>query len=508
MSYDDQPTQNDDERLIPWNVFLAVWAHCRRLIVAWSLGLTAVVAAIGAVYLVWLQPIRSVSTLNFRPTFTGAEENQYPNGLVFAASDIAAQPVLDIIYDTNDIEDYCPREAFRGGFFVEQWSSRALFLELEYAAVLSNQGLSAVDRGRLELEYEAKHDALSLQYRLTYVHPSECARIPQVLVDKSLADVLSIWASESEAKRGVLAIQVSVLTPSIMDVGEGLGTLRFLRADLLRTALLRVLVNVEQVLRLPGSDVVRIDQAGAGFSEVHAKLTDLVESVVEPLIIRAARSSSGEAVFLLTEHIATAERAQKAAQGQSDAYRDALREYSGVTLSAEADRASAQVANTTSIDMQTLQPQIDRTFIDRIVAMTGASTAFRQRLTEEMVDRTVLAVDSEERANYYRQLLNSMTESRQDQGAEMDLDARLDQVVNQGKRLITQFNDLYINFSRTSLRAASALYQTDSPVFTQVSRNFTMRAYVMLVAGTFFAILFLAFASYLIRNLIKTTSAV
>jgi len=509
VSYDNQPTQRDDERLIPWNVFLAVWTEYRRLIVAWSFGLTVAVAAIGAVYLFWLQPTRSVSTLNFRPTFTGAGNDLYPNGLVFSASDIAAQPILDNIYETNSIEDYCPREVFRGSFFVEQSSSQAQFLELEYAALLSNQGLSTVDRGRLELEYDAKYDALPLQYRLTYVHPPECATIPHVLVAKSLADVLSTWASESETKRGVLAIQVAVLSPSIMDVGEGLGSsLRFLRADLLRTSLLRILVNVEEVRRLPGSDVVRVASAAGGFAEIHAKLTDLVESVVEPLVISTGRSMSTEAAAFIAENIATAERAQTAAQGQSAAYRDALREYSGVALSAEADRASSMAANTSSSDMQTLQPQIDRTFIDRIVEMTEGSTTFRQELTEAMVNRTVLAVNSEERANYYRQLLSSMTGSRQGQGAAEDLDARLDQVVDQGKGLIRQFNELYLEFSQISLRTASALYQTESPVFTQILRNFTMRTYVMVVAGTFFSILFLAFTVYLIRNLIKTASPV
>ena len=508
MSYDNEPTQGDDERLIPWNFFLSVWTQCRRPIVAWSFSLTVVVAAAGAVYLFWLQPTRSVSTLDFRPTFAGAESDQYPNGLEFAASDIAAQPILDIIYETNNIQDYCPREVFRGGFFVEQWSSQAQFLELEYAALLSNQGLSAVDRGRLELEYEARYDALPLQFRLTYVHPLECALIPQVLVAKSLADVLSTWASESETKRGVLAIQVSVLSPSIMDVGEGLGSLHFLRADLLRTSLLRILVNVEEVLRLPGSDVVRVESDAGGFAEIHAKLTDLVESIVAPLVITAGRSMSTEAVAFITEHILTAERAQTAAEGQSAAYRDALREYSGVALSADADRASAQLANTSSGDMQTLQPQIDRTFIDRIVDMSEGSTTFRQELTEEMVDRTVLAVDSEARANYYRQLLSSMTGGAQGRMTDVDLEARLNQVADQGKQLISQFNELYLEFSQVSLRTASALYQTDSPVFTQILRNFTMRTYVLLVTVTFFSVFFLAFAAYLIRNLLKTSSAV
>jgi hypothetical protein len=505
VSDDNQPTPGDNERLIPWNVLLTVFLQFRKQIGAWSFCLTTIVASLGAVYLFWLQPTRGVSTIDFRPTFTGAGVGAYPNGTVFAPSDIIAQPNLNIVYDTNSIQDYCSRETFRAGFFIERWSSQAMFLQFEYAARLGDLTLLSVDRERLEVEYQAKQDTLPLQYRLTYVHPTACAAIPQVLVNKSLADVLSAWASESVTKRGVLDIEIAVFSPSILDGGQTAETLTLLRVDLVRTALLRVLGSVRAVMEMPGASVVHARENGPGFAEIEARLTDLIESVVQPLAFRAGRSMREESVLFVTGSIALAERSQTAAASQSAAFRDALREFSGVAGSTEAGQASSP-ANTRFSETQTLQPQISLEFLDRVVEMTSQSTSFRQQLTLEMVNRSVLAVDSETRATYYRELLDSITGSPETE--DLKIEDQLNQAVNQGKQLISQLNELYDQFSRTSLRAASALYQTEAPIFNQVSRAFTMRAYVTLVVGTFFAILSLAFAGYLIRNLIKTSSSV
>jgi hypothetical protein len=506
VSRDNQLTSDENERLIPWNILLTVWGDYRRLIVGWSCGLTVVIGVIAAAYLVWFQPIRSVSTLSFRPTFVGAESGQYPNGLVFSEEDIAAQPILDIIYDSNGIAAYasCSREAFRGGFFVERWSNEGLFLQLEYGAILRDPALSVVERSDIQAAYEARRQGLPLQYRLTYVEPDGCAEIPQVVIAKSLTDVLSTWAFESEEKRGVLAVQIPILTPEVLDMEP--DWLSFIRADVLRTRLLKFQANLEAVLTRPGANVIRAELDGVGFAEVHAKLTDLVVAVIEPLVAKFGGVRNQEVVFFLNERIATTEREHEAALGDGAAYKQALREYSGVAMATEADQFSARAAaNTNNSDMQTLQPQIDRTFIDRLVEMTEISTTFRRDLTQQMVGHAVRAVDAERRIDYYRRLLNVIGQLDREE-LQIDLDDQLSRAVDQGKALITEFNNLYGELSRMSFRAEAALYQVTSPAYTQVSRSFTMGAYVTLVGGAFFAILCLAFALCLIRHLVRTSS--
>ena len=131
--------------------------------------------------------------------------------------------------------------------------------------------------------------------------------------------------------------------------------------------------------------------------------------------------------------------------------------------------------------MQTLSPQIDRTFIDRIIEMSEGNTTFRQQLTESMVTATVEAVAAQERAGYYRRLLESLREPGGSGLSSDDIDRRLNEIVDQGKALTTQLNGLYMEFSRVSLRAAAAMYQTQRPVTTEVYREFTPRELVMLV---------------------------
>ena len=181
-------------------------------------------------------------------------------------------------------------------------------------------------------------------------------------------------------------------------------------------------------------------------------------------------------------------------------YEDALRQYSGIAQTVQANRAATSASGTGSSDVQTLSAQIDRTFIDRIVEMSAANTAFRQQLTESMVTAKVEAVASLERASYYKRLLQSLRETGGGQMSLAEIDSRLDEIVGQGKALTQLFNDLYEEFSRVSLRAAAAMYQTEKPVTTELYREFTPRELMMLVASTFFATLLLTFGYFVIRD--------
>ena len=117
-----------------------------------------------------------------------------------------------------------------------------------------------------------------------------------------------------------------------------------------------------------------------------------------------------------------------------------------------------------------------------------------------MVEATVRAVEAEERASYYRRLLQTLRGTGGGQMSPAAIDARLDGIVTQGKELTRQFNELYLEFSRVSLRAAASMYQTEKPVTTEVSRDFTVSDLLMLVVGAFLASLLLTFGYFVIRD--------
>jgi len=104
----------------------------------------------------------------------------------------------------------------------------------------------------------------------------------------------------------VLNHQVEVLTPAMLDVGTGMESSRLLRADPLRTALLRMVANVDEVQTIPGSSLVRYGDTRLTFMEVRSKLVDLVRLRREPLVATAGQFMAREALACWTETVASA----------------------------------------------------------------------------------------------------------------------------------------------------------------------------------------------------------
>jgi hypothetical protein len=492
-------TQREVDEVGGIDVVAAVRTHGRQAMLTALTG-ALVVAVIGAVYAAVFQPMRTMSVLEFRPTFEGAENWEYPNGLRFGTGDIVAVPILDLVYDANSISEYCSRELFRGGLFVEQRSDQSAFLDAEFQARLSDTRLTQVDRQLLQAEYEARRQALPIQFRLVFVRPRSCAAIPEVVVAKVMNDVLATWASESEAKRGVLSQQIEVVTPATLDIGVGNEGSMLLRADLIRTSLWRVIESLDAVRMVPGAALVRYGEGQLTFFEVRNKLLDLVRSRLEPIVAAAGQAMARESVAWVTEAVAAAEREQQAAEGRVSANREALQLYSGMLEVPSPARSPGPTSGGTARDVQTLSAQIDSTFIDRIVELSEANIKFRQELTLAMVQAGTGVVAAQERAAYYRRLLDVLRGSAGPQLSQADVDARLAEIVEQGKDLTRQFNELYAEFSRVSLRAETGLYRTVKPAATETSRSVGLGQLLLWIGTTFFITFLLTFGFLVARE--------
>jgi hypothetical protein len=129
-------------------------------------------------------------------------------------------------------------------------------------------------------------------------------------------------------------------------------------------------------------------------------------------------------------------------------------------------------------------PQIDRTFIDRILEMSAPNTVFRQELTRNMVAASLDAVELESVVNHYKHVLAALKEGGT--GASVtDISAKLAEIVTEGKELTRQFNGLYEEWSNVSFRPAPAMYRTERPGVVEVVRPRSMSAYYVVVAVAF-----------------------
>jgi hypothetical protein len=440
----------------------------------------AVALILGALYYV-TQPVIRTSLVEFKPMFEGADAGKYPNGLPFAVTDIVHSSIVDQVFSKNNLQTFCPRTVFQNGLAVQQNSAAIQFLTLDYQARLADTRLTSVDRQRLQEEYASRRALAPVQYQLVFVQLPECAGLPQTLVAKALSDILEEWAHQSEDKRGVLKIRVPVLSPAIFDQRGIQGENLLIRADLLRTAIARVITNITEVEKIPGSENVRGGRKNVSFREVRTELEDLIQARLDPLVAQAGRGLGRRAAGWIEQALQAAVNREAQARQKAETYRLALREYTGVAPVPSASRAGSPGGQSSS-DVQALTPQIDRTFIDRIVELSAANTTFRQEITRQEIVAAVDAVDKEAVVAQYKELLAALT---RDSGSDMtpeSVSGALEQLTGQAKDATQRFNETYEEFSRLALRVGPMMYRVERPAETTTFKSFGGRNFALLIA--------------------------
>jgi hypothetical protein len=475
----DRTNGNDS----PQSQLYAPLVRQRRLISQFTLGVLLVAAIVGALYF-WLQPTTWSATLGFAPVFEGASAGRYPNGLPFAASDIVNSTIVDEVVQKNGIAEWCPADKFLSALVVQESSPDLQFLNAEFQARLSDVRLTAVDRQRAQEEYAARRGALRPQYQLHFYRPQACAGLQPQLVYKALVEIIENWASASEAKRGVLKVRVSMLTTSIFDTDGAKDEPLFVRADMVRTAILRVVSNITQVQDIPGAQLVRVGEDQVSLAEVRARLEDLVQARLDPLIHSAGRGWGPQSARWVEQALERSMARLRAAEQRAEAYRHALREYSGMTTAPPRPEAAQGTERPNARDVQALTPQIDRTFVESIVELSATNTAFRQEITRDLIEESVQAVETSLAVEHYRSLLESMKQPGDSVPADV-VSRRLDGIVAEAKRATQRFVDIYDEFSRVSLRVGPMMYRIEAPPAASQLRRFGPLDYIaLLIAAT------------------------
>ena len=405
------------------------------------------------------------------------------NDLPFSSADITASSVVAQVFTKNSLQTYCPIDAFRAGLVVQEASSALQLLSAEFQARLSDARLTAVDRQRLQDEFAARRTALPREYQLRFIRPTECASLPREVVLKAMSEVLEEWAVESQERRGVLKVRAAVLSPEVFVLPDAANTSLLVRADLVRTAMVRVIANISEVEKVPGADLVRAGENRVTLAEVRVRVEDLMRARLDPLIGMAGRGLGRESFQWVVQGLETATTQLRAAETRAEAYRQALREYSGVPTTPSASSASGGGRTQPSSDVQALTPQIDRTFIEGIVALSATNTQFRQEITRRVIDASIETASRAEVVEHYRGLLASMKDPGGISMLAEEIDRRLVTITGEAKETTRLFNEIYGEFSRVAFRAGSALYRVEQPTQVTVIRAFSMRSYLILLLG-------------------------
>lgn len=448
-----------------------------------GLAILAAAAAyvILAVIYVLMQPVQRNTILGFRLEFPGADIGQYPNGVKFSGSDIVDTPVLRAAFDANQLDRYMSFRDFSRSVVVLEANASLQQLAREYEAKLANPKLSAVERERLEAEYEQKRQSLRKnEFTLMMTTREGLTRVPPSVTSKALADILRVWSEFAAKTRQVLAYRVPLVSEQALERLGAKDADLFASLIALRTAARELQTNIDDLSALPGAEVIRSTKRNASLRELELELAQTQRSGVEFLITEVLRSGTidrARAAAVLESQLAFDRRALQAADDRVTVLRKALDDYSQQRGHAAATLAAVGSEPVTAAPEGEVVPQVSDTFLDRIVALAqdAADRTYRQRQIDDIKAAALAAVPLRLIVQYEEQLLADLRSGgvSGNVAATSRLAAERDQVAARLGTIAADLIDIRAVLSR-SLTASGQMYTITSPAVAVTERSVSM----------------------------------
>ena len=455
-------------------LFGILWSY--RRIVAAAVGALVVLFVLGIVRMYLINPAERHASLEFRLRFDGATLGEYPNGLPFAAFEIIADVVLSDVFGADELDRYMDYPTFKKRLTVVESPNAGLeLLTHEYLARRARpQALT--DRIRVEEEYRQEREALRQPlYTLSFIDSVGAGEIPSALLNKVLRDILATWAEEAIERRRVLHHQIDMPNPDALLSDFVARSHPFVRLDVLRTTLNRILGGLDDVAALPGARVTTVGEGDEQVSleEIRRRFEDLLNAGLRPLLIGALNTGSGTDRQLVAGYVESrllqSQMDREAAAVRMKVLREALQAYQMVDRGFDTARSR----------------RITDPVLDRIIALSIEATDLPYR--RRVVDRIIAAGDDaagvEREIAEYQELLAWALDERPSQAVGAGPGARaigdrVDAIQVDIVQALRQAEALLAEISARNLNPGTALYSVVDPFVEQTERAVTPRAIV------------------------------
>jgi len=482
------PMESYDDEISLLPLIRTLWGY-RRFIGA-ALGAIVILYLMAAVTAYLRQPAERHASLEFRLDFDGADRGEYPNGLKFSRSEIISSPVVSQVYEVNDLRRYGTYEQFKSSVFIIESSQDLELLSREYQAKLADTRLSAVDRSRLEAEFRQKTEALrESQYTLNFMSSSSGANIPGPLMNKILNDILAIWAEDTANRKGALNYQVRVYTPNLLTREVEEADDDIVRIDILRGKTIRVLENLDELLKLPGASVIRVGDAKMSLPEVRANLEDIARFRLEPLasFVQTAglARDSRDATRYLENRLFQVKLERQEAAGLIAMLQGSLRGYMTERGAAQPGaREDAAGAASPLPGTSAVIPQFGESFLDRLLAMSSQNNdlQYRQNLTDRIIAAGERSNSLAREESYYESVIAAVRRLPsggvpRTSGGSLDqtVQVQFTQIHDAVNEALEQANAVYAQLSTQNLNPRTNLYTISSPFRVTTVRALTTR---------------------------------
>jgi len=441
-----------------------------------------------------LLPVERSGSIQVRLLFDGAADGRYPNGTTFSPAEIVATPVLAEVYAANDLQRFGKYQAFKESMAVLRTSLAHDLLASAYQSRLADPKLTPVDRARIEDEFRKKLDAITDPiYTLTIRRNERLRTMPTDVMEKVLNDTLVGWAKQADELKGVTRFNVpvfsaSVLKPDLLDKDY------LVAADGLRVQAKRAEDLTKQLMALPGASSIRSAKDQASLSDVRFALADILRNQIDPaihMIIERGVTSDSRAMAQYLKARADDLRVERDSwRARIQALQDGLQGY---MVSGSRQRETPTEPRTTppnppqGLDTQTLIPQINDTFLDRLIAMSSQTQAreveYRQRLTERIIKDGEALVDLDQAAAYYDTLNKLPRSGGADTAVGAAMKAQLKGAYDSLTATLTKLLTLYDEVSAQRLNPEATLYAVQDPFTVRTQRALTSGTVVLVLSA-------------------------
>lgn len=473
------------------------------------IGISLAVVGIGyvivALALYIHAPSQRVTTMTFRLEFEGADRGTYPNGTKFSSAEIISTPVLNKAFKNNNLGRFTTFEKFAHSVFVLESSSEQDTLAREYQSRLSDPRLTAVDRERIQREYELKLASLSkAHYALNYLDADGSDPIPATVVRKFLHDVLREWADFVSREQHVLEYRVPVLSPDMVASTAIEDSNPIISTEVLRAKINRVIANIYVLRALPAADLVRATPNGLSLNDIQIRLDDIVRFRLEPLIHGIAGGQlddrSSTLRFLETQ-LAYDERQLVRQKQFADAALRSMAMYNGQREQREETAAlGTDPRKQERGEAETVIPQISDTFFDRLLQITSnsADREYRQRLADRYREAVEAIAPLEQSVEYDRSVLALVRATGPGGGVTREsVQQQIGATRQEVRQLVVQIHQIYKVLSANLNPSTELITVTGAPT-TRVERTLSIKR----IALYGFLTLFIAFPIILFACLV------
>lgn len=398
---------------------VGIWWRARARIAVFALiGGVVALGFLLAVYII--RPSQQEMVLPVRLRFDGVEKGLYPNGMPFSPQDIVSTSVLQKVYEKNHLGAFMKFAEFKDGFSVIEGNVAVERLRREYASKLDDRKLSAVERNRVEDEYQSKVKALrNGEFRIVGLFQSAAfSKWQPDLAGKVLTDIMETWVEQSRG-RGVFKFDINVFSDNILnDIKQGEDDY-LVQVDRLRVSIKRILKNLDTLSAIPGSNLIRVGDRNISLGELEVSLRDdfkfklgTIQSAIYAFGFYRNRTLS-EAY--IQDQLFNLQLDRQANAGKIKVVDDALAGYSS-NRSGSAGAASGVAGGSAGIAAGTMIPQLGESFLDRVIDLSTqkADVEYRQDLTTKNIAIGQEMVDIDKEKQLYERMLKTLAQENSD----------------------------------------------------------------------------------------------